>query len=66
MTPRARDTDEFDIYMTTGSHGAGQDVHLGTIIDSPRGPVWVPAELPAAVAIPDGPAPDVTVFGATA
>ena len=38
VTPRSRDTDEFDIYMTTGSHGAGQDVHLGTVRDTPARP----------------------------
>lgn len=48
------DTDTFDVWMTGGTHRAGRDVHIGTVRDTPQGPVWVPAELPAGAAIPDG------------
>jgi hypothetical protein len=43
VTPRPRDRDEFDVSMTTGSHETGLDVHLGTVKDTPDGPVWEPA-----------------------
>jgi hypothetical protein len=44
VTPRVRDDrDEFDVYMTTGSHDSGHSVHLGTVRDTPDGPAWEPA-----------------------
>lgn len=44
ITCRDRDNrDEFDIYMTTGSHASGHDVYLGTVRDTPDGPRWEPA-----------------------
>jgi hypothetical protein len=32
--------DYFDIYMTTGSHESGHDVLIGTVTDTPAGPVF--------------------------
>ncbi len=34
--------DSFDIYMTGGSGGAGSDRLLGTVMDTPNGPVFEP------------------------
>jgi hypothetical protein len=36
--------DEFLIYMTGGSHAAGLDTFLGTVKDTPNGPVFEPAD----------------------
>lgn len=44
-------TDTFDLAMTHGSHGAGRDVHLGTVRDAPAGPVWIPAATPTTARI---------------
>ena len=38
--------DSFEVTMTWGSHASGQDVILGTVYDTPSGPVWVPASVP--------------------
>lgn len=38
--------DRFDVYMTPGSSGAGHRVFLGTVHDTPDGPVFVPAFVP--------------------
>lgn len=35
--------DRFDVYMTPGSSGSGRRVFLGTVHDTPDGPVFVPA-----------------------
>jgi hypothetical protein len=43
VNPRPRARDEFDVYLTTGSHETGHDVLLGTVKDTPDGPVWEPA-----------------------
>jgi len=41
--------DEFAVFMTTGSHGAGgHDVCIGTVQDTPAGPVFIPAGAQAA------------------
>ena len=37
------DRDEFVVTMTGGSHG-GTTVRLGTVTDTPDGPVWTPAQ----------------------
>jgi hypothetical protein len=37
------DQDQFDVYMTSGSHERGRDVLLGTVKDTPDGPHWAPA-----------------------
>lgn len=42
-TPQGK-PDSFDVYMTTGSGGSGRDVLLGTVHQTPGGPVWEPAE----------------------
>jgi hypothetical protein len=34
--------DVFDVYMTSGSHANGPDVLLGTVRDTPDGPVFEP------------------------
>lgn len=35
--------DRFDIYMTHGSNGSGNDIYLGRITDLPNiGPTWFP------------------------
>jgi hypothetical protein len=47
VNPRPRDRDEFDVYLTTGSHETAHDVLLGTVKDTPGGPVWEPAVKPA-------------------
>jgi hypothetical protein len=47
VTPRPRVRDEFDIYLTTGSHETGHDIQLGTVKDTPDGPVWESAAGPA-------------------
>lgn len=40
---RKNEPDKFAIYMSNGSNGgAGQDVFLGLIIDTPEGPKWEP------------------------
>lgn len=39
--------DRFEVYMTTGSHATGHDVLLGTVHDTPYGPVFTPT-------LPDG------------
>jgi hypothetical protein len=36
--------DEFLIYMTGGSHAAGRNTFLGTVKDTPNGPVFEPAD----------------------
>ena len=36
--------DLFDIEMTSGSAGGGNDVHLGRVIETPDGPRFVPDE----------------------
>jgi hypothetical protein len=46
VTPRPRYRDEFDVYLTAGSHETGHDVHLGTVKDTPAGPAWEPAVKP--------------------
>jgi hypothetical protein len=43
---RPRDRDEFDVYMTGGNHGERRPVHVGTVKDTPDGPVWEPAVKP--------------------
>jgi hypothetical protein len=39
--------DAAEVYMTWGSHDSGTAVHVGTVYDTPEGPVWVPATMPA-------------------
>jgi hypothetical protein len=46
VNPRPRDRDEFDVYLTTGSHETGHDVHVGTVKDTPDGPAWEPEDSP--------------------
>ena len=46
VVPVAGKRDSFDVYMTSGSHAAGRDVLLGTVHDTPDGPMWE-AELEA-------------------
>jgi hypothetical protein len=41
--------DEFDVYMTRGSHGTGRPVHIGTVAGTPDGPAWEPADKPGRV-----------------
>lgn len=38
------DRDVFLVYMTAGSNGGDADKFLGTVIDTPDGPRWEPAE----------------------
>jgi len=41
VVPRARNSDEFDVYMTRGSHHDDEiGDWLGTVQDTPDGPVW--------------------------
>lgn len=43
VIPRDRkDRDEFDVYMTGGTTGATGDVLIGTVHDTPNGPVFEP------------------------
>ncbi len=46
ITPRVRSRDEFDVYLTTGSHNEGRSVQLGTVHNTPDGPVWEPETKP--------------------
>jgi hypothetical protein len=39
--------DAAEVYMTWGSHDSGTAVLVGTVYDTPGGPVWVPAQVPA-------------------
>jgi hypothetical protein len=39
--------DSAEVYMTSGSSGGTGDTYLGTVYDTPDGPVWVPAKVPA-------------------
>lgn len=36
--------DQFIIYMTYGSHAAGSHVEIGTVTETPDGPVFTPKE----------------------
>ena len=55
VTARDRLRDEFDVYMTGGSHAAGRETHLGTVKDTADGPRWVPAGIaPVVPAHADG------------
>jgi hypothetical protein len=36
------DRDVFTVIMTKGSHDAGSEQVLGTVTDTPDGPVWAP------------------------
>lgn len=49
VTARERGHDEFDVYMTTGSHESGRDVQVGTVKDTPDGPRWEPAAKPGRI-----------------
>lgn len=40
---RKGERDSFEIYMTGGSHAAHMNVRLGTVTDTPNGPVFEPA-----------------------
>lgn len=42
MGDRKHNVDAFEVYMTFGSNGAGNDVKIGTVVCTPQGPVWVP------------------------
>jgi hypothetical protein len=38
--------DGFTVHMTWGSHDSGTAVLVGTVYDTPEGPVWVPEKMP--------------------
>lgn len=41
----SEDRDVFTVTMTAGSHDAGRRVIIGTVTDTPDGPVWSPHPL---------------------
>lgn len=42
FAPEGDTTDTFLVYMTNGSRGDGREVLLGTVRQTPDGPVWTP------------------------
>lgn len=37
---RKNEPDRFDVYMSRGSNGLGPGVYVGTVKETPEGPVW--------------------------
>jgi hypothetical protein len=56
--------DEFDVYMTKGSHATDTDraVHLGTVAGTANGPVWTPASKPGPVPARAGQVPVIAAI----